>query len=200
MSVNDGQQQFIGLFRENHKFLHMIAIRYVNDSDTAKDIVQDFFIHYWEKRQSSLRGNFEAYAARSVKNRCISYLRSQQTTDKRINQFGNETYCDVEEEEELIDKETLKLMIFKAIDQLPPERKKIILLSAKQGLANKEIAEMLGISIHTVKSQLVKAYAFIREETQKIDNRSIGKVDKNFDALLTVLILSCLCSGSCNFS
>lgn len=200
MGVNSGQQEFVNLFRQNHKFLYMIAVRYVSDADTAKDIVQDFFIHYWEKRQSSLKGNFEAYAARSVKNRCISYLRSQQTADKRINRFGNETYCDVDEEEEVMDKETLKLRIFKAIDQLPPERKRIMLLSTKEGLTNKKIAEQLGISIHTVKSQLVKAYAFIRKETQEIDDSSAGNTDKNYDAILGVLILSCLCSGNCGFS
>lgn len=195
MGVNDDQLQFIGLFRENHKFLYMCAVRYVNDHDIAKDIVQDFFINYWEKRQNSLTGNFEGYAARSIKNRCISYIRSQQTADKRINQFGNETYCDVtDEDEEAIDKETLKLIIFKAIEQLPPERKKIILLSAKEGLSNKLIAEQLGISIHTVKSQLVKAYAFIRKETQEIGGGPAGKVNKNYDAILSVLILSCLCS------
>lgn len=200
MRVNNDQQQFIDLFRKNHKFLYMIAIRYVSDPDTAKDIVQDFFINYWEKRQESLRGNFEAYAGRSIKNRCISHLRSRQTADNRINQFGSETYGEIDEEEELIDKEALRMMIFKAIDQLPPERKKIILLSAKEGLANKQIAEQLGISIHTVKSQLVKAYAFIRKETQEIDSSSNKNINKSFDDVLPLLILSCLYSIDYNFS
>lgn len=192
MRVNHNQQQFVDLFHRNHKFLYMIAIGFVNDEDIAKDIVQEFFIHYWEKSRNTLIGSFEAYAVRSIKNRCISYKRSQQTADNRINKFGNETYAESDEQDADVDKEILKLMIFKAIDQLPPERKKIILLSAKQGMANKQIADQLGISVHTVKSQLVKAYAFIRKETRESANQVIDMNNINFDLLLISLILSCL--------
>jgi RNA polymerase sigma-70 factor (ECF subfamily) len=171
----------------------MIAMGYVKDEDIANDIVQEFFIHYWEKRQNSVKGTFEAYASQAVKNRCISFIRSRNTGEKRINQFGLDTCEKSDEEENAIDREMLKFLVFKAIDQLPPERKKIILLSGKQGLSNQQIANHLGISIHTVKSQLVKAYAFIRKQT--LDDRNVRRnLLNDVDQILLPIILSALIS------
>ena len=186
--MNFNQDQFIELFRKNHRFLYMIAMRYVQDQDVANDLVQDFFINYWEKRQDSVKVSFEAYASRSIKNRCISYLRSKQTDNKRIDKFGAETYTEVDDEERARDLDTLRFLVFKAIDQLPPERKKIMLLNGKEGLSNQQIADQLGISTHTVKSQLVKGYAFIRQQVKHEHQSS----SDNFDAILSVVILSAL--------
>ena len=54
--------------------------------------------------------------------------------------------------------------IWHAIDKLPEACRRIFLLSKRDGLGNQEIADELGISIKTVKNQLTKAYARLRED------------------------------------
>ena len=57
--------------------------------------------------------------------------------------------------------------IDEAIESMPPERKKVFLLSRYEGLKYKEIAEKLGISIKTVEAQMGKALKFLREELKE---------------------------------
>lgn len=167
----------------------MIAMHYVNDADAAEDIVQEFFIDFWEKRRDTpLKNSFEAYAVRAVKNQSISRIRSQNTQDKRLNQFGNETYTEIDDETSNFDKEALQLEVLRLIEQLPPERKKILLMSAKDGLSNKEIAEKLELSINTVKSQIVKAYAFIRENAKSTKISQDGRNANLFISHTAILI------------
>jgi RNA polymerase sigma-70 factor (ECF subfamily) len=65
--------------------------------------------------------------------------------------------------------ETLELQkkIDDSIEIMPPERKKIFLMSRYDGLKYKEIAEKLGISVKTVEAQMGKALKFLREELKE---------------------------------
>jgi RNA polymerase sigma-70 factor (ECF subfamily) len=65
--------------------------------------------------------------------------------------------------------ETLELQkkIDDSIEIMPPERKKIFMMSRNEGLKYKEIAEKLGISVKTVEAQMGKALKFLREELKE---------------------------------
>ncbi len=55
-------------------------------------------------------------------------------------------------------------MLWKAIDKLPAQRKAIFLSSNKDGLTYMQVADKMGVSINTVKTQIRLAYQFLREE------------------------------------
>jgi RNA polymerase sigma-70 factor (ECF subfamily) len=57
----------------------------------------------------------------------------------------------------------LENKIRQSIDELPPERRKVFVMSRYEGLKYKEIAEQLNISIKTVENQMSKALIFMRE-------------------------------------
>ena len=57
----------------------------------------------------------------------------------------------------------LELKIKETIDLLPPERRKIFMMSRYEGLKYREIAEELGISVKTVENQMYQALGFMRE-------------------------------------
>lgn len=61
-----------------------------------------------------------------------------------------------------------------ATTKLPEKRREIFKLKADEGLTNKEVADYLGISIHTVKSQYYKASNFIRDYVNEHINRKTG--------------------------
>ncbi len=90
-----------------------------------------------------------------VFNACISYSRN------RKEMVGLEFVP--EADEEAVDTSERDARIWIAIDQLPDKCREIFLLSKRDGLSNEEIADQMGISIKTVKNQMTKAFARLRD-------------------------------------
>ena len=106
------------------------------------------------------------YLYRSVHNNALKYLRDKNVDNQRLQRWSKEQ-DDVEDvdfyqavEEELIRK------LHVVIDQLPEQRKNILLLSI-DGLTVQEIADQLNISINTVKTQKKRAYVFLKENLKQ---------------------------------
>lgn len=156
--------QFEVFFHKNYEGLCMLATRYVKDIDLAKDLVQEFFLYFWNKRaEINFQSSLEGYAHRSVKNICITYLKRQ----KHHVLFQSGELPDLSfDPDEIIAEESFqneKISKLKtALHNLPPERKKLFLMSNVQGYTYAEIARLNNISINTVKTQIKKAYASLR--------------------------------------
>jgi RNA polymerase sigma-70 factor (family 1) len=158
--------QFEIFVRDNYRFLCLVAFRHVGDMDIAKDMVQDFFVDFWNRRDKlNIQTSLDAYATRSLKYLCIAYKNKYKSTISLDEHPVEIEALDVEEElNYALKNETMHDRLALAIDKLPVERKKIFILSNKDGLTYQQIADQLGISINTVKTQIKKAYAFIRED------------------------------------
>ena len=96
----------------------------------------------------------------------LKYLRDKNVDNQRLQRWSKEQ-DDVEDvdfyqavEEELIRK------LHVVIDQLPEQRKNILLLSI-DGLTVQEIADQVNISINTVKTQKKRAYVFLKENLKQ---------------------------------
>ena len=73
------KERFKTRFLTHYPRLCRIAYGYVSDSDDAEDIVQELFIHVWDKDKDSLTDSeFAAYMTVAVKHRCINFLRKRQ--------------------------------------------------------------------------------------------------------------------------
>ena len=152
MTVREFEIQFKALYLP----LGMYALRIVNDADEAEDLVEDTFASVWQMiEQGSEMDNFKAFMYRSVRNRCLSFLRSKK-------EFASiDEIPDVSEE--TVDTSIRDAKIWKAIDTLPEKCRLVFLMSKRDGLTNQEIADELGISIKTVKNQMTTAFSRLRE-------------------------------------
>ncbi len=160
-------EQFQDLFRRNHKFLCMVALNHVNDKYIAEDIVQEFFINFWQRKNTiQLKGTFEAYARRAVKYSSIDYVRKQEVTSRRTAALPQmeEGYDPQAETESAELKYSKYLRILEMVLQLPEDRRRIFIMHAMDGLSHSQIADQLGISVNTVKTQLRRAYFSIRSK------------------------------------
>jgi RNA polymerase sigma-70 factor (ECF subfamily) len=63
----------------------------------------------------------------------------------------------------LDESEELQVMIGKAVEKLPPERKKVFMMIRYEERKYQEVADILGISVKTVENQMGKAMQFLRE-------------------------------------
>lgn len=150
-------REFQASFRLMYLPLGMYALRIVGDVEDAEDLVQDAFIKAWMAIQSGcVIDNFKAYMYRGVRNECISFIRDRKQFED-IEQVPDISDSDYETS-------ALDAKIWRAIDDLPEQCRRIFLMSKRDGLSNKEIAEELGISIKTVKNHMTKAFSRLRTD------------------------------------
>ncbi|MBO9730634.1 MAG: RNA polymerase sigma-70 factor [Chitinophaga sp.] len=153
---------FATLFRQHYSHLCTVSFRVVGDKDIAKDIVQDFFLHCWNKRTAlPVVRNFGSYAFRSVRNASLNYLRQSGSVSFELTDAVDVA---VPQEEEAPPREELHRRLWEIIDQLPEQRRIIFLLSNRDGLKYTEIASKLNISVNTVKTHIRLAYQVLRKE------------------------------------
>lgn len=146
----------------------------------AEEIVQSTFIRLWEVReQIDPRKSILSYLSAIAKNSLLNKYQ-RQTVEFLYQQFllkEHPIYDTMTEKE--TDRKWLENYVDELIEQLPPSRKRIFILSRKEELSTKEIAKMMQISVSTVETQLSLATKFIRKQ-----------FEKNYDKLFLLCMLS----------
>ena len=163
--LRSGQESaYEQLFKEFYKPLTVFANSYVKDLETGKEIVQDLFVHLYEKRKTLvITTSVKSYLYQSVRNRCLNHIKHQQVQKSHHDQMKPELDFSDNLEDKIRETE-LEHMVSKVVDQLPPQCKKIFNMSRVSGLSNGEIAEQLEISKRTVETQISNALKILREK------------------------------------
>ena len=151
------------LFAEYYKPLSLFAIRFVRDLETAKEIVQDLFVALYENRKTILiTTSIRSYLYQSVRNRCLNHLKHIQVDRKHIENLKLNQESS-EDTEATLERNELECRIYQIVSGLPPRCQDIFTKSRVKGMKNNEIAEVLGISIRTVETQISNALKVLRE-------------------------------------
>jgi RNA polymerase sigma-70 factor, ECF subfamily len=155
------------LFDTYYQGLVFYALRYVDKTEIAEEIVQDLFVYVWEKKEElRIHTSLKSYLYMSVRNDCYDHLKHLQV-EKRYEariireQSSNEMTSD--SDESLMESE-LKTHVEKAIETLPPKCRQIFELSRFEELKYKEIAKKLDLSVKTIEVQIGKALKILREQ------------------------------------
>jgi RNA polymerase sigma-70 factor (ECF subfamily) len=143
--------------------------------DLARELTQEIFIKLWTVReQLASVEHHSAYiftmAARLVYMYFRKAARDQQLAQEwysRIEQLRNTTeeWMDAREHEQLVEK---------AVEQLPPQRRRIYELSRIKGMNHAEIAKELNLSPSTVNNQLSEALKSIRNYINRSPEMAIA--------------------------
>ena len=147
------------LFRQDYPSMCLISGKLVANREVAEDIVQDVFIRLWEKKAEYDKiPDFRTFLYVAVRNLCYNYLRDK----KKTIDFSQIELPDkqLSFQEQLIQEETYRL-ISNAIAELPVQSGKIMRL-ALEGKQNKEISEILGIAVTTVKTLKYNALKMLK--------------------------------------
>jgi len=164
-------QCFKELFLNHYSSLCVYALRFVDDSDACKDVVQDCFIGLWEKRaQLDFSRSLKPLLYKSVHDKAIDYTRRASTQNATLDEAVALHPLDVEWEailsEQILDEIDCKQIVEevnKCLDGLTPYCANVYRMSREEGLSNKEIAERLKISVKAVEKQMTKALSIIRK-------------------------------------
>lgn len=160
------REEFEKEFKCMYRPLCLYALQFVGDIDNAEDIVQQAFTDVWEKmRKGLLICNFKAYIYQTVRNRSVTFSSQNHIDNTEENDLPDLADTSDEERIQLAERDA---RLWTAIDQLPTERRKIFLLSKRDGLKYQEIAEELHISVKTVENQIAKALKTLRGTAARI--------------------------------
>lgn len=151
------------LFREYYQLLTVFANKYVRDIETSKEIVQDLFVHLYEKRNRlDINSSLKSYLFRSTQNRSINYINAQKIRNKYAEHVKFNTSLEENSLENEVNKTELEHALYRAIDDLPPKCQTIFKMNRFEGLSNNEIAEKLSLSKRTIETQISKALKILR--------------------------------------
>ena len=142
-----------------------VCLRYTKNHDQAKDILQDGFIKVFRSMEKFNRdGSFEGWIRRIMVNTAIDYFRRTKNSylllgeERSIEDFGDQDEEDVLEDVEQDEETDLKPAdVINAMQKLTPAYRTVFNLYVFEEMTHKEIADSLGISIGTSKSNLAKA-------------------------------------------
>lgn len=138
------------------------------DRYMAEEIVQSVFIKLWEMHpQINPEKSILSFLSVIAKNMLLNKYQ-RQTVDYLYQEFILKEqlgYDRITENE--IDRKWLEIFIDELIEQLPPSRRKIFILSRKEDMSTRQIAEIMHISVSTVETQLSLAMKFMRRQFEK---------------------------------
>ncbi len=139
-----------------------VARRYVNYLPDAEDILQDSFIKIFQKINSFENGtNFWLWSKRIVVNTSIDFYRKEA---KLIWPITIEQAYDLEDaNENAIDKMSIN-ELYLLLDELPPGCKLVFNLIAIEGYKHTEVAQLLGVTEGTSKSQFARARTILQNK------------------------------------
>lgn len=144
-----------------------ICVRYVNERETAWDILQEGFIKVYTKIDSySGAGSFEGWMKKIFITSALEYLRVAKTFKYNLNldEYGDAIGNFDESIVETISAEE----ILRCINELPVGFKTVFNLYAIEGYSHAEIAKMLKIKESSSRSQLARARQMLQIKIQKL--------------------------------
>lgn len=138
--------------------------RMAKTTEGTQEIVQETFIRIWLSRDK-LPGLHEpkAWIIRVATNECFTFFHKQASVRKINHLFDGVAAVDANVGEGRLQMKETQLLIQRAVNMLPPQRKKIYQMSREQGMKTQEIADQLQCSHSYVKNTLTAALSHIRE-------------------------------------
>ena len=169
---------FEELILKHEKIVYNVALRMMNHSEDAKDISQEVFLKaYRSLGNFDERSAFSTWLYRITHNTCIDEMRkrkgkqSYSLEEELENKEGfmqRQIADEGDTPEESLLRQEQKSEILQALDTLSEEHKAAIILRDVKGLSYEEIAEILELSLGTVKSRISRARNQLKIEILKI--------------------------------
>lgn len=155
----DSLKAFNDLYDLLYESLFMFGLKIIKRRDITEEVVADVFTNFWMHRKGNTRvDNVITYLYIATRNRSLNELEKER---RRTSVSLDDVEVEIAEyrynpETEYISAEEVE-KINRAMDQLPPRCKMVLVLTREQGLKYREVAEVMGISEKTVENLVSRA-------------------------------------------
>jgi RNA polymerase sigma-70 factor, ECF subfamily len=158
---------FEKIYQELSPKMYGVCLRYASDKDEAKDILQESFIKIYHQLKTFRHdGSFEGWARKVVVNTALEYFRTK-TKYRNVPLQDFEEVFEIENDEDILSDLSFQEMLL-LVQELPPTYRMVFNLYAFEGMKHREIAEHLGISEGTSKSNLSDARRILQKKLSGI--------------------------------
>lgn len=162
-AIQSGSQDAMAAFFDRYSgMLYSVAMRVLNDSGDAEDVMQEVLIQVWQDPGKFVagRGSLGGWLVVVTRNRAIDKLRRRKPSDP-VELFALPSSTDLGRDSE---RELLLEKIRGVMGKLPIEQRKSLELAFFDGLSHSEIVEKTGDPLGTVKTRIRLALIAIRKE------------------------------------
>lgn len=159
--VREKEKEFEALFRKNYLRLYHYALDFVENEEVAKDIVSELFGDLWKQYAVWQPDNADAYLSRSLRNRCLNYLKHLQVEQNALQYY-------IKEKTEAIDPdaafhEERMRQVQQVMNELTPRTRFILEQRYVEGKKYSELASLLDTSVGMIHKHISKALAIFRK-------------------------------------
>lgn len=162
---NDSKAQRL-LYEKYDARFFAVCKRYFTDIQQAEDALVKGFLKIFQNLQHySFEGSFEGWMRRIMINECLMELRKNKIFHLNVDDYSSSISSNQEASQQIEEDDVMKLL-----DYLPNGCRLVFTLYVIEGYKHKEIAESLGITEGTSKSQLNLAKTKLKEMLSKNEN------------------------------
>ena len=178
MIQKGSEAAFAEITRRYMQKSYALAYQMVSDMEVARDLSQDVFLKIYSSINNFKQGSkFFSWFYRILMNHCINYTRRKKRLTFlpfsevffRTGENPDERLLEQENDEDISEHQQV---IRDAINRLSPKHQRVIILCDIEGFPQEEVAEILGIAIGTVRSQL----HYARQNLKKILKKYITEI------------------------
>ena len=157
------EEAFCELYAAYKNRLIYFAMKFVKSRDFAEDIFQDAFTIIWQGRRFiNPDASFSSYLYTIMKNRILNQMRDMDKEDALKENILAQAIDYTDDTKESILANDLSEIVKRALETLTPRQREVFEMSREAQLSHREIAEALGISIHTVQEHISVSLRTIR--------------------------------------
>ncbi len=156
---NDRKAQ-LKLYNQYCEGMYCVAVRFLNNSDDAEDVLQEAFIKAFQKiHQFSGEVTFGAWLKRIVINTCIDYLKSKKMQFVELQDYQMQV---VEDENWSVSEGISLDEVKKAMEQLPEKYRYVVQLYLVEGYDHAEISQILNLTQTASRTRLLRGKAYLK--------------------------------------
>jgi RNA polymerase sigma-70 factor (ECF subfamily) len=169
-------REFERLFMKYYDPLCHHAGKILNDMDTAEDVVQEFFYHFWKDRESfTLKFSLNAYLYQSIRNNALHYIEHlairKNYAEKVLTEFQDMMPAYLQTD---VDLNELDKAIKTTLQHMPERCSRVFRMNRFEGKKYSEIAEILSVSVKTVEADMGKALQIFRKSLKDYTGEGTG--------------------------
>lgn len=151
---------FESLLDRYQKTVFNVVYRMVKDVEEAEDITQAAFVKVYENLRSfNPKYKFFSWIYKIAVNESLNYINQR----KRVTELNEDIVSDQDDPEGMLNSVEIREKIDECLMKLSPDYRIVIVLRHFQDLPYNEIAQILDIPKHTVKSRLFTARQALRK-------------------------------------
>ncbi len=155
LTQNGDIEAFNVLFRRYERKVFMYCMRVLLDEEMAHDAFQESFMRLYEHRKSYDGRNFMVWFFTIIRNVCLNMRRNKKVTVPFETSVANEAPAKIYDV-------VLHEHVVAALNQLPIDYREALVLYEYDGYSYQEIADIIGVSIATVKIRIFRARKQLR--------------------------------------